>query len=70
MTLSYHHGRLINCGEEAQKGCLWVQEGNTDAQYNAARILRHLAMGGSPLGKTAARQAIPALVQGLKVRTF
>ena len=46
-----------------------MQEGNTDAQYNAARILRHLAMGGSPLGKTAARQAIPALVQGLKVRT-
>lgn len=44
-----------------------MQEGNTDAQYNAARILRHLAMGGSTSGKAAACQAIPALVHGLQV---
>ena len=46
----------------------WIlQEGSTDAQYNSARILRHLAMGGSAAGKQAAYQAIPALVHSLKV---
>lgn len=44
-----------------------MQEGSIDAQYNSARILRHLAMGGSAEGKEAAFQAIPALVHGLKV---
>jgi len=45
-----------------------LQVGNTDAQYNAARVLRHLAMSGGALAKSSALPAVPALLLGLKVQ--
>lgn len=44
-----------------------MQSGNTDAQYNSARVLRHIAMGGTQASKAASVLALPALLRGLKV---
>lgn len=61
-------GAAESYGRGFSLGLFGLQEGSTDAQYNSARILRHLAMGGSAAGKQAAYQAIPALVHSLKVQ--
>ena len=47
-----------------------LQSPDVEAQYNTARILRHLAMGPRSARKQSALRAITALVQALKVRTF
>ena len=44
-----------------------LQSGSVDAQYNSARVLRHLAMSGESPERTAVLEAIPALVEGLQV---
>ena len=44
-----------------------LQSESAEAQYNTARILRHLALGSPPEHKVAALAAIVPLVETLKV---
>lgn len=54
-----------------QKGCSGGFSGGTNylvqAQYNAARIMRHLALDKDAAHRKAAHAAVPALVALIKV---
>ena len=63
----YHAGLRYRYGSEAEFVNPLMQVGNTDAQYNAARVLRHLAMSGGSVAKSSSLPAVPALLSGLKV---